>query len=326
MTMTITVIIASHNRSGALRETLDHARELLPLPNHTVELLVIDNASTDDTASALRHFAESVPITLLYEPNPGKSKALNQAISVAEGDLLVFTDDDVTVSPNWLQELAKAAESYPMHDFFGGKVESSWPVEPPRWFQENYRWLGMTPTLDFGDAPLECTPSQRRFFLGANLAIRRRVFAAGLRFDPDFGPKLLFGSKDSRHGSEDWLIQHEMLVAGFTGLYVPDAVVHHRDAPVRMTKSYLRWYYENHAREEILSGGVDDSGVHWAGAPRHLWRTAIESALKWTLSRWSRPSNVWLRYEVAFLVARSQILAFRRGFRSAAAPDETRTA
>lgn len=324
--MTITVIIASHNRSDQLLETLHHARALTAVPDHPAELLVVDNASTDGTASVLRRFAESVPVTLLHEPNPGKSNALNQAISVAKGELLVFTDDDVTVTPAWLEALAHAAESHPGHDFFGGKVHSQWSTEPPRWFRENYRWLGLTPTRDYGEEMVECRPENRRFFLGANLAIRRRVFAAGLRFDPDFGPKLAFGSKDSRHGSEDWLIQHEMLAAGYTGLYVPGAIVHHRDDPVRMTKSYLRWYYENHAREEILSGGVDDSGVHWAGAPRHLWRTAIESALKWSLSRWSRPSNVWLRHEVAFLVARSQILAFRGGFRSAAAPDETRTA
>ncbi len=303
----ISIIIATHNRAGELANTLKALEQVDMLPD--CELMVVDNASSDETKETV--LASPLRLTYLYEPIPGKSHALNRAVRQAKGSLLVFTDDDVSPDSSWLIALHTVSKKHPSFDFFGGKVISKWSVTPPAWFQENYRWLGLTPTLDFGNQSVECNGLNRQFFLGANMAIRRRVFEEGIRYHADFGPKLAFGVAGSRHGAEDGLIQYDMLACGLKGLYVPNAIIHHRDDPLRMTKSYLRWYYMSHAREEVLCGSLPSTGPKWFGAPRYLWKSLIKSGAGWLLTRCMTSSRIWLPHEVSFIKSISQIRAFR---------------
>lgn len=204
-----------------------------------VDVIVVDNNSSDGTAEVCCGFQGNLALTYLFEPKAGKSNALNQAIRAARGELLLLTDDDVSITPDWITCMGHAARSYPEHSYFGGKILSEWQRTPPRWFRENHQWLGLTPGVDYGSESLESNAENRLFFLGANLAIRKQVFDEGMRFDPEFGPQALFGQKGSRHGADDWLIQHEMVGKGLKGVYVPDAIVYHRDPAVRMTKRYF---------------------------------------------------------------------------------------
>ena len=61
----------------------------------------------------LKKKAEELPLIIVNESRPGKSRALNKALSQANGDLLVFTDDDVVVDPEWLKQLYKVSKRIP---------------------------------------------------------------------------------------------------------------------------------------------------------------------------------------------------------------------
>ena len=96
-TASVTVIIATFNRAALLDECLEHLRAQSFKPGD--EVIVVDNGSTDDTPGVVaRHQAAfPVPMHLLRETVPGKSLAVSRAVAFANGDILVFTDDDVNV-------------------------------------------------------------------------------------------------------------------------------------------------------------------------------------------------------------------------------------
>ena len=72
-----------------------------------VQLIVVDNASTDATARIINETRLSrMSAHYVYEPKPGLSNARNTGLKHAEGDVILFTDDDVLVEETWIQELA----------------------------------------------------------------------------------------------------------------------------------------------------------------------------------------------------------------------------
>ena len=82
ITMRLTVLICTHDRSALLRRVLASINEARRPTGTAVELLVVANACTDDTAQVLRHYETetrsggTLPLRWTEEPTPGKSHAL----------------------------------------------------------------------------------------------------------------------------------------------------------------------------------------------------------------------------------------------------------
>jgi glycosyltransferase involved in cell wall biosynthesis len=100
------LIICTRNRADALENTLRAlARTICP---SEIELLVIDNGSTDSTRDGVgRHSPFVRAILYFYEPNSGKSQALNMGLRLASGDILVLTDDDIRPTQHWLSAITR---------------------------------------------------------------------------------------------------------------------------------------------------------------------------------------------------------------------------
>src|SRR5690606_5389318 len=97
------------NRREQLRRCL-LAVQQQALPPH--ELIVVDDASTDETAEMVRRdFPEAT--LLVQEANQGAAAARNRGIAVASGDVVAFTDDDCVPWPSWLALLVKRFAEHP---------------------------------------------------------------------------------------------------------------------------------------------------------------------------------------------------------------------
>src|SRR6266851_8291804 len=142
----LTVLLATRNRAAILRETLGAYCHLQEPPSGW-KLVIVDNGSTDQTATVLASFANRLPLHAVSEPTGGKNSALNTGLGFVEGDLAVFTDDDAFPHPDWLLELRKAAEAQPTYSMFGGAIVPRWASPPPLWVQ----WVEPGPVYTLTD-------------------------------------------------------------------------------------------------------------------------------------------------------------------------------
>lgn len=98
----ISVVIATRNRAHWLEETIKSLIKQTRMPD---EIIVVDNASTDGTALFIAELQKTISIRYLYEEKKGIPFARNCGVKAANGDVLVFIDDDAVADENWLKNI-----------------------------------------------------------------------------------------------------------------------------------------------------------------------------------------------------------------------------
>ena len=108
---TVSVIIPTHNRKNSLLRTLESV-EQQSFPMDLLEVIVVDDGSTDDTPSIVN---QPFPFRLRYagQNNQGATAARNYGATLSQTEVLVFVDDDVTITPQALEALVKTCCQLP---------------------------------------------------------------------------------------------------------------------------------------------------------------------------------------------------------------------
>ena len=194
--MDISVIVATYNRAGILKGTLESLAALRP-QGVTHEIIVVDNNSSDNTREVVEEFAQRAPIRYLFEERQGKNHALNAAVEVAQGELLVFTDDDVFVPADWLDRYWAAAQAHTEADVFGGSVVARLPANAPQW--AHHPWLPFG-ALDLGSERRPLAPG--KYFAGANMGVRAANPAAPIKSAAGPGGLALDGGEPGSAGHD----------------------------------------------------------------------------------------------------------------------------
>jgi glycosyltransferase involved in cell wall biosynthesis len=236
--MNITVILCTYSRCGELPNVLN-SLAASTLPEGTMwEVLVVDNNSIDQTREVVNDFSIRFPgrFRYVFEPQSGKSFALNTGIRESRGDVLAFVDDDVTVEPTWLQNLTA-----PLQDgswaATGGRTLPSHSFSYPRWFGPELLGI-LCAHFDLGDTPCELTQAP----YGANMAVRKAIFKKYGGFRTDLGPS---PNSDVPRPNEDTEFGRRVMDAGERLRYEPSAVVHHPVVEDRLKKEYfLGWWFD----------------------------------------------------------------------------------
>jgi GT2 family glycosyltransferase len=197
----VSVVVPTYSRQARLQrliEALDH-QDL----DDPFEVIVVDDASTDDTADVLARLASARP-HLRWERQPvngGPARARNTGWRLARAPLVAFTDDDCVPSPGWLRALlARAATA----DIVQGAVEPD-------------------PAQLRGAGPFSRTlrADGAVFFQTANVLYRRTVLEELDGFDERF-PKA---------AGEDTELAYRAMAVGRRATFAPDALVHHDVSP-----------------------------------------------------------------------------------------------
>lgn len=275
----ISIILCTHNRAALLREALRSLAQVRLPEDADVELVVVDNASTDDTQATIRAASGSLPMNVryVYEPTKGKSFALNRGLEEAAGEILVFTDDDVTFDSGWLIGLVSPFEDATCLGV-GGRIVPVWSAERPAWYEDQGPYRLMAVIVQFDHGPTNRVLDRPPF--GANMAYRRTAFERYGGFRTDLGPTgraLLRG--------EDTEFARRLLAAGERIVYAADAVVHHPVEPERLTKAYFERWYGWYGRMIARTGTLPDGTRFLFGVPRDLWRSLAENLMRWAFAR-----------------------------------------
>lgn len=281
--MKYSIVIATHNRADDLRSTLGSLAMLVT--SDPWELIVVDNNCTDDTAAVVREVAATFPAPLRYtfEAVPGRCAALNAGIAIAEGDIIVTTDDDVRVPVDWLERAGAELDRLGC-DYIGGKVLPIWGGPRPEWLPNHPgRHWAVIALLDYGAEPIEFT---QKMPLGVNMAFRRKVFESVGAWDARIGRKAgtLLGQE-----VREWCVRAR--ARGVRGFYTPALELRHIIPASRLNRTYFRrfFYWRGISRAMLYQQrGLDmespqDTRLdftrvpHWLGIPRYMYRTAAAS-------------------------------------------------
>jgi len=274
------VVIATYNRADELRRTLQSLLRLRTTAGW--EIIVVDNNSTDHTPSVVRDAAATSPAPVRYvqEHVQGRSAALNAGITAARGAIIVTTDDDVRVGPDWLERAGEALDGLQC-DYIGGRVLPLWGGPRPAWLSDRSgpHWAVIA-LLDYGDTPFELTTKMP---LGVNMAFRREAFEVAGGWDSRIGRKAgtLLGQE-----VREWCIRAR--ARGVRGYYAPALVVQHLIPADRLnTRYFRRWFYWRGISRALLfqQQGLDMESPQEtrhdfarvpriAGTPRYLYRVA----------------------------------------------------
>lgn len=265
--MRISVIITTYNRATLLRDCLAQLRLQAFQPGD--EIIVADNASSDDTKDVIDRAAEEAPVPLRYvrEARPGKTPALNTGIAAARGDILALTDDDVIVAEDWIATVRAIFED-PGLALAGGRVDPRWERPAPRWLRVNQhnpygRMMSPLALLHYGDRQA----LGARTAVGANMAVRRGVVAAVGGFTPSLGRM-----RGSLLCGEDHDFCQRVVAAGYRCEYRPELRVRHWVPAERLRlRYYARWFYWSGVTNAMLEASERSRGR----VPAYLWRRLV---------------------------------------------------
>ena len=232
----VSIIICTRNRAESLRETLGSMLCCAAPEGDAVEIVVVDNGSTDHTQAVVMELAGLLgashglfELRYIVETTPGQAHARNRGMAEACGEVFLWTDDDVRVPASWIVEMTRPLLCGDA-DAVAGEV-----MIPPHLASRTYgtaleRWMFLvasTCTIDFAEP---------HTMVGANMAFTRRVLEKVPSFDIALGPgPNSLGFFDETHFSR------RLRNAGFRLAGVPGpaaAVLHHFD-PSRLDPKQL---------------------------------------------------------------------------------------
>lgn len=169
--MKISVIICTHNpRKDHLDQTIKGLRNQT-LPMNEWELLLVDNASDQPVIDRWQLDWHSNGHNIV-EPELGLTPARMRGIHESKANLLVYVDDDLILSPDYLVESLKIAKEYPYLGIWGGNLEGGFEVEPPESIIPYLEMLAVRKVnkIRWSNLQLwETTPS------GAGMVVRKNV-------------------------------------------------------------------------------------------------------------------------------------------------------
>jgi len=294
----IDIVICTWNRSQQLAAALDSLTRLIVPYDRELRVIIVNNNSTDDTAEVIEKFGSHKffnrhRFLSLFEAQQGHTHSRNAAIQHLDSDLVMWTDDDVTVDPFWIQKTVEFADQHSDTAFFGGPIIAKLVPDCPDWIEENWETLrGCFAERQLGDQPLDLSPERLPY--GANFSVRTPVQQAFL-FNLELGRR-----GDSVLGEDELDVMRRIIAANLTGKWNPDARVTHVIPSQRINEEYVRQYFMGQGRALVRKG------TPWGYSQRKLWWSGIGNYLMFRFKRKFADSPEWLGHLIRSGLAEGQ--------------------
>jgi GT2 family glycosyltransferase len=242
------VIIATRNRPRQLERMLASLEHQTP-KNVCFEVIIVHNGSDEEARSSVgRDTFSRFAIITLIEEKAGRSQALNRGMEIARGNLVIFADDDITVSPEWIHDLSAASERYRDAAIFCGPITPAFPANTPDWLKTHPSTSAMFGR--FAPPGREGPLPNHLFPFGANLAVRRSLLESR-KFRTDLGPS----QENGALMGEDIAFVQEFRESSLQLIFVPSAGVLHHVEEVRVQLPSLRERAFQLGRADMVRSG-----------------------------------------------------------------------
>ncbi|HEY7789703.1 MAG TPA: glycosyltransferase [Vicinamibacterales bacterium] len=240
----LTVIIPAYNEGPMVRQSIESVTRA-EYPRDRLEILVVDDGSTDDTWEHIQQAAQACPdlvTAIRFASNRGKREALAEGFMRARGEILVTIDSDSVIEPG-----ALLAAAGPFRDPAVGAVAGKVAVYNrhagliPRMLHVRYILsFDLLRAVESSYGTVYCCP-------GALTAYRASVVRRVL---PEWSTQCFLGAPCTY--GEDRALTNSILGAGFNSVYQRSAVVHTLapESYRKLCKMFLRWD-RSYIREEI---------------------------------------------------------------------------
>ena len=166
-------MICTYNRADILEVTLLNYLELRVPKNISLEVVIVDNNSNDNTKEVIQQFVKEfskLNVSYIYDSHQGLSHARNTGYQQARGDYIAYIDDECILPSHWL-ELAVEYITFQQPAFLGGPYYGKFlPNVSSTWFKESF---GDSYILQYD---LPNGPMKNNYLSGGNFIIRRDVF------------------------------------------------------------------------------------------------------------------------------------------------------
>ncbi|MBI4250570.1 glycosyltransferase family 2 protein [Candidatus Uhrbacteria bacterium] len=180
----ISIIIPSYNSAKQLSATLDAT---LSQSMKDIEIIVVDDGSTDNTACILEQYRDR--LTIIKQEHAGRCAARNNGFAASKGEYVIFLDAAAVMRPNMLEKLFAALQANPDRAFAYSSFRWGWK--------------------EFRSFPYDKERLRGMNYIHTSALIRRERF-------PGFDPKI--------EKFNDWDVWLTMMEKGSYGIYVPEVL------------------------------------------------------------------------------------------------------
>jgi glycosyltransferase involved in cell wall biosynthesis len=295
----VSVIICCYNSAARLPQTLKHLAEQNVPENLLLEIILVNNASTDDTVAVAteawnRFETKNIKFKIVNEPEPGQMHARKKGAEEARYECIIFCDDDNWLDKNYVSLSKQLTEKDSLFGAGGGQnAPVTDAVEYPDWFdvfKDKYA-IGIP-------APASGDVSEKGFVLGAGLVTKRSLF---LQVNDKKYPSLLNGRDGQKLSTgDDFEYCKRLILWGHKLYYDENMRLNHFIPKERLTISY---------REKLMQG-ISEAGV-----------ILKEYDLAMRFYKRNKNKNKWR----LFILAPFRILFSRLGWSKRVAIDEQNT-
>ncbi|MDJ0688931.1 MAG: glycosyltransferase [Xenococcaceae cyanobacterium MO_188.B32] len=290
----VSVVVCCHNSAKRLPQTLAHLANQQVQEELPWEVIVVDNASTDETTqTALNCWSEKLiaPLRVVYESQLGLSYAREKGFQEAQYNFVSFVDDDNWVCPQWIQRIFDLMTQHPEVGACGGSIEAVCEIEPPWWFEQHKAAyaIGL-------QAPEEADITDTKGKLwGAGLTVRKSAWQK-LK-DQGFSSLLTGRTGKKLSAGEDTELCYALRLAGWRLWYDPKLHLKHF-----ITAHRLQWGYLRHLCRGFGAASISLEPYYFAlDCNRHNlkrklcqnWQVRLIGDLKNILPHWYKVLKSW---------------------------------
>lgn len=239
----VTVLICTYNGADRLRVTLQHlAAQVLP-DFLSCEVILVDNASTDQSAAlAQREWStlhSDFAFKVVHEPRPGLTNARERGFREAAYEYIILCDDDNWLSEHYVRHAFAIMDANPRIGILGGLGVFAFETAPPSWFGAFNLYAGGAQAAQSGVVA-------DHLVYGAGAVLRRSAHEKLLEhgFEPLLTDRL--GYQLSSGGDHE--LCYALALAGFQVWYDERLLFHHFITSGRLTVEYCETYIKESGR------------------------------------------------------------------------------